>query len=695
MTVGDDADTGGRADSDRRAVADGAGHGVDGVAAAEPEADGDTDGSGAVDHPVALAVGLVAVVVGLAAAVGYNVFPPPPERPVAIASAVALMLVGVTLVGRRLLASVDQADPPVVEYRGDVSVPGASFDRDLVQAVDGSLEERTAARKRAVERVDEASASVLAATERIPLERASERVEAGEWPPGDPVERFLDESPGDVAADRIRRAVGGRSSVARRVDGVVAALVDAVPGAVRRGPSDAPDAEASDVRASGDDEADEAEAGWTDGTGPVDRRTGRWTGIVGAAMLAVGVGVFATLEGGSPSLVVAATAFVGAAGYAVAGTAPDVSLAVERAVDADRPVPGEEAEVTVTVENAGGDWLTDLRVIDGVPPGLRVVEGSPRFATPLRPGESVRFSYVVETTRGGHAFDGVRAIARDASGATEREDRVEATGATTVECGPDHGADVEVPVFAQAARRTGRVRTDTGGAGIEFHSLREYRQGDPLSRVDWNRVAETGEFATLEFHEERAATVVVVVDARRPSYVTDDVEGPAVPDRQLDAADRLASSLLSAGDSVGLAAFSPSWCWLEPRGGDTQRARIQRQLATHRAFAPDRPTDPFYGRPPLRKLREELPGHAQLVVLSPLADDRAVELLREFHARGYPVTVVSPDATGDGSTGRRLAAVERAVRVSRLRRSGVRVVDWDPREPLAAALETTQRRWSG
>jgi len=82
-------------------------------------------------------------------------------------------------------------------------------------------------------------------------------------------------------------------------------------------------------------------------------------------------------------------------------------------------------------------------------------------------------------------------------------------------------------------------------------------------------------------------------------------------------------------------------------------------------------------------------------VLSPLADDRSVELLREFHARGYPVTVVSLDATGDGSTGRRLAAVERAVRVSRLRRSGVRVVDWDPAESLAAAMETTQRRWSG
>jgi uncharacterized protein (DUF58 family) len=307
----------------------------------------------------------------------------------------------------------------------------------------------------------------------------------------------------------------------------------------------------------------------------------------------------------------------------------------------------------------------------------------------------VRFSYVVETTRGGHTFDPLRAMARDPSGARECERQVEAADTTELECVPDLSATGEVPVFAQTARRTGRVRTDAAGEGIEFHSVREYRQGDPLSRVDWNRVAQTGEFATLEFHEERAATVVLAVDARKPSYVTDDVDGPAVPEQQLRAAERLAAALLSAGDSVGLAALSPEWCWLEPRGGDTQRARIRNTLATHAAFAARRPADPFYGRPPLRKLREELPGHAQLVVISPLCDDRAVELLREFHLRGHPVTVVSPDATGGPSPGQRLAAVERAVRLSRLRRSGVRVVDWDTDRPLRAAIEAAEGRWSG
>ncbi len=666
-------------------VADGADSDVDRESASATD---DVDASPVFDHRIALVVGLVGVALGIAAVAGVTVLPPPPERPVVTLVGAGLVLGGAAVGARRLVTDIDQADPPVVERRGDVTVPGASLDDEIATAVRGEFEERAAARRRIGDRLRETAGATLVAAERIPAEEASDRVDAGEWPGADALSGFAVERTGQATVDRIRSAAGRGSSVRRQVDRAVTALAGAMPTLEpHKGGTDR-DSPSTRTRPSGDEDRDHDD-------GPADRRTRRWTGVAGAAMLTVGVGVFATLEGGSPSLVVAATAFVGAVAYAVVARPPDVSLAVERRVDADRPEPGEEVEVTVTVENAGENWLPDLRLVDGVPVGLRVVEGSPRYATALRPGESVRFSYAVTTTRGGHTFEELRAMARDPSGARERERQVDATGATELACTPDLDATGEVPVFAQTARRTGRVRTDVAGEGVEFHSIREYRQGDPLSRVDWNRVAATGEFATLEFHEERAATVVLAVDARRPSYVTDDVDGPAVPERQLGAADQLAAALLSAGDSVGLAAFSPEWCWLEPRGGDTQRARIRTHLATHAAFAPSRPTDPFYGRPPLRKLREELPGHAQLVVLSPLCDDRAVELLREFHARGYPVTVVSPDATGGGSTGQRLAAVERAANLSRLRRSGVRVVDWDPDRPLRTAVETAENRWSG
>ena len=475
------------------------------------------DAPAVFDHPLALFAGLVGAALGVAAVAGVVVVPPPPERPVVTAVGAGLVLGGIVVVGRRLRTAVDQADPPAVELRGDVTVPGASLDRAIETTVRGSLEERAAARQRVTDRIREVAAGVLATVERVPVDEAEERVAAGEWPADTSPADVEDEPTGQVTRDRLRQALGRRTSVERSVARTVAALAEATPGLSGSDPEGTPSRAVERAVAVDGEDADPDLT-----TGPGDRRTRRWVGVVGAAMLAVGVGIFATLEGTGPSLVVASAAVVGAAGYAVTATAPEVSLAVERRVDDDQPDPGEDVEVTVTVEHTGESWLADLRVVDGVPDGLRVVEGSPRYATALRPGESVRFSYVVEATRGDHAFDPLRAVARDASGATERERPVEATGATTIECVPDLDAAVSVPVFAQAARRTGRVRTDTGGEGVEFHSVREYRRGDPLSRVDWNRVATAGEFATLQFNEERAATVVVVVDARRPAYVTGD-----------------------------------------------------------------------------------------------------------------------------------------------------------------------------
>ncbi|QLH79958.1 DUF58 domain-containing protein [Halosimplex rubrum] len=391
---------------------------------------------------------------------------------------------------------------------------------------------------------------------------------------------------------------------------------------------------------------------------------------------------------------VAAATVVGAAGYVYLSSPPPVELAVERDLSATDPAPGDPVTVTVRVTNESDDLLPDLRLVDGVPPAVRVVDGSPRFATALRAGETVSFSYTVEAVRGDHPFDPVHVVARDFSGALERERHIPGEGETAVSCALDLSADEEIPVHPQTARRVGRVVTDTGGSGVELHSVREYQRGDPLSRIDWNRVARSGEFATLLFREEHAATVVVLVDARAEAYVAPRVDAPSAVDHSIAAADVVVASLIGAGDSVGVAALSPERCWLEPRGGATQAARARSLLERHPAFDGNRPEGAFYGEFAERRLRRELPSDAQLVLCSPLADDDAVDIVRQLHARGYPVTVLSPDATAGASTGQRLASVERAMRISRLRRAGVRVVDWDPDRPLETAIDAAQRRWS-
>jgi uncharacterized protein (DUF58 family) len=55
------------------------------------------------------------------------------------------------------------------------------------------------------------------------------------------------------------------------------------------------------------------------------------------------------------------------------------------------------------------------------------------------------------------------------------------------------------------------------GAGAELHQLRDYAQGDPLTRIDWKATARTGTLITREYSEDQHLDVLVAIDAGRLS----------------------------------------------------------------------------------------------------------------------------------------------------------------------------------
>jgi uncharacterized protein (DUF58 family) len=70
----------------------------------------------------------------------------------------------------------------------------------------------------------------------------------------------------------------------------------------------------------------------------------------------------------------------------------------------------------------------------------------------------------------------------------------------------------------RAPRRVpGRHRTAQArraiGEGIELHQLRDYRAGDPLSRIAWRRSARHGRLLTREAGDERELDLLLVIDA--------------------------------------------------------------------------------------------------------------------------------------------------------------------------------------
>lgn len=419
--------------------------------------------------------------------------------------------------------------------------------------------------------------------------------------------------------------------------------------------------------------------------------TGRWNGITALALVAAGWGILTT----SPPILLVTVVGVAFTAYARSRMEPDLtSLDVTRHVSETTPEPGEEVDITVTVENKSGSYLPDLRLVDRVPPSMTVVQGSPRVATALSSGSRVTFTYTVVAERGIHEWP-LLVMARDFSGSIEREAAIAADAG--IECVPQLTYTQNAPVRSQTSLFSGQVDTSIGGSGLEFFSVREYREGDPMNRIDWKRRARTGEFATIDFRQEKAAKVVLMFDARESAYVSHRPGARHAVDRSVDAAMELFAALFGRGDLVGIAAFDTIPCWLAPSAGDDHRERARRLFSGHEAIASVPPALKDAGGEyidPMTHIRRQLDPDSQVLLFSPLADDYTAEVARRLDSMGYPITVVSPNPSATESIGQRLAGLERSMRITNLREHGIRIVDWEPEDRLGVELDRAKQRWT-
>jgi len=415
--------------------------------------------------------------------------------------------------------------------------------------------------------------------------------------------------------------------------------------------------------------------------------TDHWQ-IVGAAVLAA-VGTAALV--GSPGLLLAVVVGVGLLAYRQLSEIVTPSLAVSRSVETLEPEPEAVVGVETTVRNVGESTLPDCRLVDRVPAELSVVDGSPRLATMLRPGESCTITYDVRAQRGAHEFDGVYAVVSDLAGTVE--DEYEFDAGTVIQCSPQVQPVRSTLLRSMTTPYAGRLATDQPGEGLEFHATREYRPGDALRRIDWNQYAATGDLATLQFRTERAAAVVVLADVRPSSYVRAKPDDAHAADRCVEAASRLFVTLLDHDHRAGIATLGPDY-WLSPDAGTDHRHRAIEAFGAEPALSPTRPEGTFPVRLRLRWLRRRLPDNAQIVLCSPLRDWSTETVVQMLESHGHEVTVVSPDPTGTDTPGERVVWLERRNRIRDVYRLGVPVVDWSVDESLDIALARAARGWS-
>jgi len=92
------------------------------------------------------------------------------------------------------------------------------------------------------------------------------------------------------------------------------------------------------------------------------------------------------------------------------------------------------------------------------------------------------------------------------------------------------------------------------GQGMEFHQLREFREGDSLRQIDWKATARQRTPIAREYEDERDQQIIFLLDCGRQMRSQDDELSHF--DHALNACLLLAYVALRQGDAVGLSTFA-------------------------------------------------------------------------------------------------------------------------------------------
>jgi uncharacterized protein (DUF58 family) len=128
--------------------------------------------------------------------------------------------------------------------------------------------------------------------------------------------------------------------------------------------------------------------------------------------------------------------------------------------------------------------------------------------------------------------------------------------AQTLRCYPDFAELADYALFATENRlsRIGVLRQRRRGEGLEFHQLREYREGDALRQIDWKATSRRGRLIAREYEDERDQQIVFLIDCGRRMIARDATLSHF--DEVLNAVLLLAFVALRQGDAAGLMTFA-------------------------------------------------------------------------------------------------------------------------------------------
>ncbi|HZM46351.1 MAG TPA: DUF58 domain-containing protein [Burkholderiales bacterium] len=278
-----------------------------------------------------------------------------------------------------------------------------------------------------------------------------------------------------------------------------------------------------------------------------------------AGLLAAGIvaSIFPPLAGPWTALLALAAA-VALADAALVTRVP--SPAARRAVAGSLSL-GVAQEVALRLANQGRSTLR-MAVHDHHPEALESELLPQRVA--LAPGRFAELTYRVRPVRrGDFRFGGIELRLASPLGLWEATRYVGAENPVRVY--PNFRAIARYTLLATDNRlsQIGILQARRRGEGLEFHQLREYRQGDSLRSIDWKATSRTGRLIAREYQDERDQRILLLIDCGRRMGAKDGDLSHF--DHVLNAALLLAHVGLRQGDAVGVLAMSGEPRYLAPR----------------------------------------------------------------------------------------------------------------------------------
>ena len=222
-----------------------------------------------------------------------------------------------------------------------------------------------------------------------------------------------------------------------------------------------------------------------------------------------------------------------------------------------RQMPGSLAlgrwgEVRLTLSHNYPQPMT-VQVFDHVPDGLSM-ENLPQTLQ-LRPGERSELGYRLRPLRRGHFnFSRCELHLPSPFGLWSARRFIEVSDVTRVY--PDFARLYGAQLLGvdNWLSQLGVRQRQRRGLGLEFHQLREFREGDSLRQIDWKATARQRTPIAREYQDERDQQILFMLDCGRRMRSQDDELSHF--DHALNACLLLSYVALRQGDAVGMCTFA-------------------------------------------------------------------------------------------------------------------------------------------